>query len=89
MITVPGDGVIVCRLLNEKENYVSESGITYLKQELPLYEVLAVGKLDFKMLSLKPHDVIVINSIPTKVVLASDNVQWLVHQENVVGKVEV
>jgi len=78
MSFVPLRDTVLCRkIVSEKEKSV-ESGIAYEKENLPLYEVIQVGR-EVSSVKLSAGDVIVTNSIPTP--LSKDDKLYLISEK--------
>lgn len=87
MKAIPFKNYVLCTMFNEKEHDVVERGIFFKKEELPLYKVVEVGKLD-NGLDININDVIVTNSEPTK--MKVDGTQYfLINQDYISGIVLV
>lgn len=85
MIITPRNGAVLCQMTNSTEHEDSSFGFVYRKEELPIYEVLAVDSLNNR-LGLSIGDLVVCNSTGTKLKL-DDGVQYLFNAENIIGKV--
>ena len=82
---VPHNGMLLCKKVVSEEADAEVNGLVYKKQQLPLYEVLAVGELS-ELSGVQVGDTIVTNSIPAEI---NDNgtKYFLVREEYIAGKV--
>lgn len=86
MIAIPHNNAVLCKQLNNSTNEDKKDGIVFQRENLPLYEVVAVGE-NVKKIQLDVGDVIVSNSQPTKFNL-DGTMFFLIHDDHIAGKVQ-
>lgn len=74
---------IVCELVNDPAKTVTENGIVFKKESMPIYKVIDNSMMTLNI-NLNVNDQIIINSTPTKVKL-DDKYYYLVNQEHIAG----
>lgn len=84
---VPQNNYVLCRRVNQPEHMDAQSGIAYVKKELPLYRIVSVSRTFSENIHVKPGQLIVINSTGTHVVYENEN-YWLVNGQNIAAVLE-
>lgn len=80
----PQNDSVLCIRLNEPKRDTTEGGIFFKKEELPEYKIVASRlKVDS---AFKEGDVIITNSIPTKL-SADGTIYYIVKAEHIAGKI--
>lgn len=79
---VPYYNAIIAKQIAKGYSTKEANGLTYKAEELPIYEVQAIGTLS-SGLELSVGDKVVTNSVPTKL----DDDMFLIREEYVAGKI--
>ena len=79
---VPYYNAIIAKQIAKDYSTKEVNGLTYKAEELPIYEVQAIGTLS-SSLELSVGDKIVTNSVPTKL----EDDMFLIREEYVAGKI--
>jgi co-chaperonin GroES (HSP10) len=85
MIILPQNNYILCKQINQTKHEDSTSKIIYEKEELPIYEIIDIGKNlnDFKF---NIGDNVICCSTGTKLKIEKD-IYFLFDEKNIVGKI--
>lgn len=86
MIAVPHNDAVLCKRANAPMHEDATSNIVFQQEELPMYEVIAIGD-SVKSIVLNVGDVIVTDAQPTKFCLEG-TMLFLVRDEHIAGKVK-
>ena len=82
----PQSDYFLCQKTIQDEQQVCKNGLFYVQQNLPEYEIVEMS-IALKLKSqFHVGDRVMSNAVPTKVKI-SDNVYFLIKEENVIGKI--
>jgi hypothetical protein len=91
---IPQNGCVLCKQVVANVEEVENRGLVYVSENVPIYEVLKISNPPSLVgisdeLNLKVGDLIVCNSIGTKVQVNDSEVLWLFKQENIAAKIKI
>lgn len=82
---IPQNNTVLCKQINETKETANVSGIVYEQENLPLYEIVQMSN-DFKLVGFAVGDVVVSDSIPTKI-KCNDECLYIIKAEHLAARV--
>lgn len=80
----PQNDTVLCTMVNKQTAESTAGGITFQKQELPLYKIEAESLADRKSI-FKVGDTIITDCIPTKANI-DGTIYYIIKSEHIAGK---
>ena len=81
----PTSDYLLCKQLNKKESEASVNGFVYTQENILQYQIADMSIKVKTNGKFKDGDVVLVNSIPTKVKVPDGAEFYLVKEENIIG----